>query len=75
MRLRATDPHGAAWSGGRSGDYDREFCIGRVQLASFLCGAQPEIAESLALGDDDPQPHNLSGRLQGQISKHGTIEV
>ena len=27
---------GAGWSGGNPHDYDREFCVDRVQLAAFL---------------------------------------
>ena len=66
---------GAGWSGGRPGDYDREFCVDRVQLAAFLRATQPEVAESLALDADGPTRRKFLARLQGQISKRGTIDV
>ena len=66
---------GVGWSCGSSHDYDREFCVDRVQLASFLRATQPEAAESLALEADGPAQRNFLARLQGQISKRGTVEV
>ena len=66
---------GAGWSGGHPGDYDREFCVDRVQLAAFLRATQPEVAESLALDEDGPSRRKFLARLQGQISKRGTIDV
>ncbi len=66
---------GVGWSGSRPGDYDREFCVDRVQLAAFLRDTQPEVAESLALEEHGPAQRKFLSRLQGQISKRGTIEV
>ena len=37
---------GAGWSGGNPHDYNREFCVDRVQLAAFLKSTQPDAAES-----------------------------
>ncbi len=38
---------GTGWIGGNPQDYDREFCVDRVQLAGFLKATQPEVAEAL----------------------------
>ena len=66
---------GVGWSCGDSNDYDREFCVDRVQLAAFLRATQPETAESLALEADGPAQRKFLARLQGEISKRGTVEV
>ena len=66
---------GVGWSCGDSHDYDREFCVDRVQLAAFLRTTQPATAESLALGDDGQAQRKFLARLQGEISKRGTVEV
>ena len=63
------------WSGGNPHDYDREFCIDQVQLATFLRATQPEAAEALALDEDGPTRRKFLSRLQGEISKRGTIDV
>ena len=66
---------GVGWSCGNSRDYDREFCVDRLQLAAFLRATQPEAAESLALEADGPAQRKFLARLQGEISKRGTVEV
>ena len=66
---------GAGWSGGNPHDYDREFCVDRVQLAAFLKSTQPDAAESLALDEDGPARRKFLARLQGEIAKRGTIDV
>ena len=66
---------GAGWSGGDARDYDREFCVDRVQLSAFVHATQPEVAESLALDEDGPTRRKFLARLQGEITKRGTIDV
>ena len=66
---------GVGWSGGNPHDYDREYCVDLVQLAAFLHATQPEAAESLALNEDGPTRRKFLTRLQGEISKRGTIDV
>ena len=66
---------GVGWSGGNPHDYDREYCVDLVQLAAFLHATQPEAAESLALNEDGPTRRKFLARLQGEISKRGTIDV
>ena len=43
---------GVGWSCGNPHDYDREYCGDLVQLAAFLRATQPEVAETLGLGED-----------------------
>ena len=66
---------GVGWSGGNFHDYDREYCVDLVQLEAFLRATQPEVAEALALSEDGPTRRAFLTRLQGEISRRGTIEV
>ena len=66
---------GAGWICGRPEDYDREYCVDLAQLAAFLRRTQPEVAESLALNEDGPTRRKFLARLQGEITKRGTIDV
>ena len=50
-------------------------CVDLAQLAAFLHDTQPETAEALALDEDGPTRRKFLARLQGEISKRGTIEV
>ena len=67
--------YGAGWIGGDPRDYDRGYCVDRVQLFAFLRATQPKVAEALDLGSDSPTRRQFLARLQGQISKRGTIDV
>lgn len=67
--------YAAGWIGGFPDDYDREHCVDTVQLASFLRATQPEATEALDLGHDGPTRRKFLARLQGEISKRGTIDV
>ena len=66
---------GVGWSCSNPHDYDREHCVDLVQLAAFLRTTQPEAAESLSLDEDGPTRRKFLARLQGEISKRGTIDV
>ncbi len=66
---------GADWSCGNPNDYGREFCVDLIQLTAFLRATQPESAESLSLNEDCPTRRKFLARLQGEISKRGTIDV
>ena len=66
---------GCGWIGGSPGDYDREYCVDLVQLSAFLRATQPKVAEALDLGSDGPTRRKFLARLQGEISKRGTIDV
>ena len=71
----ATAYGGAGWISGNYHDYDREYCVDLVQLATFLCATQLEAAEALALDEDGSTRRRFLARLQGEISKRGTIDV
>jgi type I restriction enzyme R subunit len=67
--------YAAGWTGGRPEHYDCEYCVDLAQLAAFLRETQPEVAESLALDEDGPTRRRFLARLQGEITKRGTIDV
>ena len=67
--------YGVGWRGGDPQDYDREYCVDLAQLSAFLHATQPIAAESLDLGKDSPTRRKFLARLQGEVSKRGTIDV
>ena len=67
--------YGAGWMYGDPKDYDREYCVDLVQLSTFLKETQPASADSLALDEDGPTRRKFLARLQGEITRRGTIEV
>jgi type I site-specific restriction-modification system R (restriction) subunit len=71
----ATAYGGVGWIGGATQDYDREYCVELAQLSAFLRETQPDAAEVLDLGQDGPTRHKFLARLQGEISRRGTIDV
>ncbi len=66
---------GVGWSCGNHRDYNREYCVDLVQLRAFLNTTQPETASALRLTEDGPARRRFLARLQGEISKRGTIDV
>ena len=66
---------GVGWSGGNPHDYNREYCVDVVQLRAFLHATQAKAAESLGLSEDGPTRRKFLARLQGEITKRGTIDV
>ncbi|MCJ8502584.1 type I restriction endonuclease subunit R [Desulfatitalea alkaliphila] len=66
---------GVGWICGNSHDYDREYCLDLAQLAAFVNATRPGAAESLSLNEDGPTRRKFLARLQGEITKRGTIEV
>jgi type I restriction enzyme R subunit len=67
--------YGVGWTCGAPEDYDREYCVDLAQLSAFLRETQPEAAESLDLCQDVPTRRKFLARLQGEITKRGTIDV
>ena len=63
------------WVEGSPRDYDREHAIDLVQLTAFLQATQPGVAEALDLANDGPTRQGFLARLQGEITRRGTIEV
>ena len=66
---------GAGWVGGSPENYDREYCVDLVQLSAFLKKTQPDVVDALELSQDSPTRRKFLARLQGEISKRGTIDV
>jgi type I restriction enzyme, R subunit len=66
---------GTGWLLGDPTHYDRDYCIDLVQLRGFLMATQPDALDSLALDTDGPTRRKFLARLQGEISKRGTIDV
>ncbi len=67
--------YGAGWICGSPQDYDREYCVDLAQLSAFLRATQPEATEALDLGQDGPTRCKFLARLQGEVTKRGTIDV
>ena len=67
--------YGARWICGDPLDYDREYCVDLAQLSAFLHETQPEAADSLGLDEDGPSRRRFLARLQGEVTKRGTIDV
>src|SRR5262245_35373614 len=55
--------------------YDRDYCVDVVQLRGFLLSTQEELVDSRSLRTDGPTRRAFLARLQGEISKRGTIDV
>ena len=66
---------GVGWTAGDPRDYDRDYCVDLVQLSAFLRATQPEATEKLSLDEDSPARRKFLARLQGEITKRGTIDV
>ncbi len=66
---------GVGWTAGDPRDYDRSYCVDLRQLAEFLRATQPEAAAALALDEDGPARRKFLARLQGEVTKRGTIDV
>ena len=67
--------YSAGWLHGDTHDFDREFCADLNHLSTFLDLTQPEVAKSLDLGQENPPRRKFLARLQGEITKRGTIDV
>jgi type I restriction enzyme, R subunit len=63
------------WLAGDPADYDREYAIDMVQVTAFLQATQPEQAAALDLDHDGPTRRKFLGRLQGEITRRGVVDV
>lgn len=66
---------GNGWKGGDWHDYDRSFCVDLAQLSAFLRDTQPNVVELLDLQRDGPARRGFLGRLQGEVTKRGVVDV
>jgi type I restriction enzyme, R subunit len=60
---------------GDPSDYNREYCVDLAQLTIFLGETQPGMVEVLGLDEDGPTRRKFLARVQGEVSKRGTIDV
>ena len=67
--------YGAGWICGDAQDYDRDYCLDLAQLSAFLDDTQPDTAGLLGLEEDGPTRRKFLARLQGEITKRGTIDL
>jgi type I restriction enzyme R subunit len=65
----------AGYIPGEAADYDRDHAIDLAKLLAFLSTTQPTVVEQLALGADGPKRLQFLTRLQGEIAKHGVIDI
>lgn len=65
----------AGYKAGNPQDYERAHAIDLKKLSHFLQATQPEIAESLSLSTYSPKKTTFLHRLQGEIAKHGILNV
>lgn len=65
----------AGYKTGNPQDYERSHAIDLKKFSDFLQATQPEIAEGLNLSIDSPKRTTFLHRLQGEIAKHGIINI
>lgn len=63
------------WIEGSAADYDREFALDLVQLATFLEETQPQVAEAAEIRRDGTERRRFLARLQGEITSRGIVDV
>jgi type I restriction enzyme R subunit len=74
-------PHigGSGWFAGHVASYDREFAVDVEQLFAFLQTTQPEETAKLGISDYRDKKaiarQKFLARIQGEISRRGTIDV
>ena len=74
--LRERPPvYAAGWICGDPHDYDRDHCLDLAQLSAFLKVTQPDVAGALNLEEDGPTRRRFLARLQGEITKRGSIDL
>lgn len=70
---------GSGWLAGTDAAFDREFAVDSEQLFSFLIATQPEEWAKLGIGTHTDKQgmarQKFLARLQGEISRRGTIDV
>src|SRR5688572_28858030 len=70
--LRAED---SSYVSGLPQDYDRDHALDIVKLFEFLNTTQPEAVSQLDISMDGPKRLQFLNRLQGEITKHGVVQV
>jgi type I restriction enzyme R subunit len=75
VREPAATYGGTGWICGYPNDYDREYALDLAQLCAFLRATRPDVADALDLSQDSPKRRKFLARLQGEISKRGSIDI
>lgn len=65
----------AGYVHGNPKDYDRDHAVDLVKLLAFLEITQPKAFEQLGLAVEGPARLKFLARLQGEIAKHGVVDV
>ena len=65
----------AGYVEGNPADYDRGHAVDLIKLLDFLNATQPKTVEQLGNGDDGPKRTQFLGRLQGEITRRGIVDV
>nr|WP_307990634.1 type I restriction endonuclease [uncultured Niameybacter sp.] len=60
---------------GSNDDYNKDYAIDETRLLDFLKLTQPEEVEKLGILNSDHKRAQFLGRLQGEITKRGIIDV
>jgi len=60
---------------GQTKDYQADVALDTLQLLAFLQATQPEVVDTLQLAADGMPRRQFLHRLQGEISKHGVVDV
>ncbi len=60
---------------GNHRDYDRDHGIDLKKLLEFIQATQPRVIKQLVLNEDGIERQKFLNRLQGEITKRGTIDI
>jgi len=63
------------WIEGHAAAYDSSYALDLGHLSGFVESTQPQLAESLGLGEASPSRHKFLARLQGEITKRGAVHL
>ena len=65
----------SGWIAGSPSDYDRAYAADLAQLRAFIGTTQQPLVEVFDLDHDGPARRKFLARLQGEITKRGTIDT
>jgi type I restriction enzyme R subunit len=65
----------AGYIQGDSRDYDRDHAVDKKKLLEFLHTTQPKVVSQLNLDEEGIKLQQFLSRLQGEITKRGTVDV
>jgi type I restriction enzyme R subunit len=60
---------------GNAANFNRDYALDVALLLDFIRETQPEAFDKLGLGQDGPGRNKFLGRVQGEISKRGVVDV